>query len=48
MYTKFDYKDDTVIQFLLCWKAHDTNLLKMYVRWLSVVSEIKLHLSTLV
>ena len=48
MYTKFVYKDDTVILFLRCWKAHDTNLLKMYFRWLSVVSEINLHLPTLV
>ena len=48
MYTKFVYKDDTVILFLRCWKAHDTHLLKMYVRWLSVVSELNLSLSTLV
>jgi len=48
MYTKFVYKDDTVTLFLRCWKAQDTNLLKMYVKWLSVVSEINLHLSTLV
>ena len=34
MHTKFVYKDDTVILFLRirCWKAHDTHLLKMYVR----------------
>jgi len=39
MYTKLVYKDDTVILFLRCWKAHDINLLKMYVKWLSVVGK---------